>query len=497
MLLDFKAAPSEAFAGPWDLCVIGTGPAGMTVARAVAQEGGRVLLLEAGAIGPTAESQSIYEGKSVGSVNYSGVQRYRLRQFGGTSMHWAGRCALFDPIDFENRDIFGMPGWPISYQETYRHLSAAKDILDITGQPLQEDEFEEWTDKRFRIAPFAYSPPTRFGTKYKDEIAQSEAITCLYNANATDLEISEDRSRAERVVLAGYDGRRETVAADRFVVALGGMETPRFLLNSRDADGMALGNETDWVGRTFMEHFQCHFGVYAATNEAFWSKFVNTSGRGKGKPLLPSFETMRQKGIANGTLSIHPAAKKKFFGRMAPLRKMRRDVYCSVPRLKANVQASGGDLTCDGEGYFGSLLEHLPNRDSRVLVDKDSLDPFGKPRIMLKYEISDADRHTIRTLGIEVGKAFAEQGIGRVRVFDSVLDGAPDVEAHAHHMGTTRMAATAQYGVVDPNCRLFTKENVYVAGSSVFSTGGGVNPTLTLVSLALRLGEHLSAQVKG
>ncbi|MEM9840081.1 MAG: GMC family oxidoreductase, partial [Pseudomonadota bacterium] len=122
MLLDFKAAPPEAFAGPWDLCVIGTGPAGMTVARSVAKQGGRVLLLEAGALGPTQESQDIYAGKSVGSIDYPGVQRYRLRQFGGTSMHWAGRCALFDRIDFENRDVFGMPSWPISYEETYRHL---------------------------------------------------------------------------------------------------------------------------------------------------------------------------------------------------------------------------------------------------------------------------------------------------------------------------------------------------------------------------------------
>ncbi|MEM9837940.1 MAG: GMC oxidoreductase, partial [Pseudomonadota bacterium] len=387
--------------------------------------------------------------------------------------------------------------WPISYEETYRHLDGAKEILDIADKPLEGYSFEGWTDKRFRIATYALSKPTRFGIKYRQEIEESEAITCLYNANATDLDISDDGSRADKVKIAGYDGRREEVSAARFVVALGGLENPRFMLNSVDKNGQALGNESDWVGRTFMEHFQCRFGIFTQMDESFWSQYMSPLHRGNGRPLLPSFELMEREGIANGTVSIHPASKTKFYGRLAMMRRVRRDVNCTVPRLKAGIQASGQNLICDGEGYFGSILEHLPNRDSRVMVDPNDLDPFGKGRMRLKYEILDRDLHTIRTLGLEVGKAFAEMNIGRARINTGTLNGTPKIEAHAHHMGTTRMASTPSYGVVDENCRIFSKENVYVAGSSVFSTGGGVNPTLTLVSLALRLGEHLGEQLNG
>jgi len=96
----------------FDVCVCGSGPAGMTVARTLAAAGRHVALLEAGGLELSEASAAIYEGINAGRP-YGGLDACRLRYFGGTSNHWAGRCGLFDPVDFEKRDYHGLPGWPI------------------------------------------------------------------------------------------------------------------------------------------------------------------------------------------------------------------------------------------------------------------------------------------------------------------------------------------------------------------------------------------------
>ena len=136
MIIDLNAVEGWPFAAPHQVCVCGSGPAGMTVARELARRGVRVLLLEAGGYELSPESQEIYQAKSIGPLTYYGVDSCRLRMFGGTSNHWSGRCGVLDPLDFEARDIWSVPGWPISHAEAYRRLDDAREILDIAGQSL-------------------------------------------------------------------------------------------------------------------------------------------------------------------------------------------------------------------------------------------------------------------------------------------------------------------------------------------------------------------------
>ena len=139
-----------------------------------------------------------------------------------------------------------------------------------------------------------------------------------------------------------------------------------------------------------------------------------------------------------------------------------------------------------------SLLEQAPSRDSQVSLTAQ-VDPFGLRRAHIHWQINDADRRTIRTLGLAMAADLARRDLARVRRANYILD--PKLEIpigdHAHHMGTTRMSHDAKDGVVDENCRVHSLDNLYVAGSSVFPTGGGTSPTLTIVLLALRLARHL------
>lgn len=485
MIVDLAAAEQSPFEGAYDLCVCGSGPAGMTVAREAAAHGLRVVLLEGGGFEYSDASQEIYKAASVGPLTYYGVETCRLRYFGGTSGHWAGRCAILDPLDFEARDIWdGLPGWPISHQEAYRRLDDARDILDIADQSLAPRREPQWRSARLAASGFARSAPTRFGEKFRSELKESNRITVALNANVLSLELSPDRSNVTAVELSDWRNRRFKVAARRTVLAFGSLENARFLLNMGALDNAPIGDAGGFVGRCFMEHFNVVLGRFAADRSPIWRREDSLS-------VTLTSEAARRRGIGSAIVALSPNASPRHYGRLAPVRGLINDMQCAL------VPSDRRNNICAGDGLATDIIEQTPNRDSRVTLDKRSKDRFGRHHINVDWRFSAQDLKTISGLAEEVGKAIAEQNHGRFKIADEILAGAPVPDGHCHQMGTTRMSVDPKLGVVDENCRVHGMKNLYIAGSSVFSTGGGANPTVTVVALALRLGEHLAAAARG
>jgi choline dehydrogenase-like flavoprotein len=145
----------------------------------------------------------------------------------------------------------------------------------------------------------------------------------------------------------------------------------------------------------------------------------------------------------------------------------------------------------------GARVEPDPHPESRVTLTNEK-DALGMPIANLHWAISDdVKRSTFRTLELfarEVGK----HNIGRMRIFfdpTAPWPEWPDMEVGFHHCSTTRMSDTPKTGVVDRNCRVHGVSNLYVAGSSVFSTAGSGSPTMMLTALALRLADHIKADM--
>ncbi len=480
MIIDLNAAETTPFDGVYDVCVCGSGPAGMTVAREAAARGLRVLLLEGGGFDLSEPSQEIYQAKSVGSLVYYGVETCRLRMFGGTSGHWAGRCAILDEIDFEARDIWGgLPGWPISHREAYRRLDDARDILDIADLSLAARREPHWKSSRLSPSGYARSAPTRFGEKFRGELAASKGVTASLNANVVSLELSDDGRAVAAVEIADWRDRRFKIAARQTVLAFGSLENARFLLNMGALKNAPIGDQGGFVGRCFMEHFDIVLGRFTAEHSAIWRRDSALS-----VTLAPGIA--RGRGLGSAVVALTPNGEPRHFGRLAPLRKVVNDIECALGSSDAR-----GSI-CAGDGVATDIIEQIPNPDSRVALDPSTKDRFGHFRIGVDWRLSGQDVKTISGLAEEVGKAIAEQDIGRFRIADEILAGAPEPGFHCHQMGTTRMAADPKFGVVDGDCRVHGMRNLYIAGSSVFSTGGGANPTTTIVALALRLGEHLA-----
>ncbi|MFN0024671.1 MAG: FAD-dependent oxidoreductase [Parvularculaceae bacterium] len=484
MIIDLNAAETVPFEGAFDVCVCGSGPAGMTVAREAAARGLRVLLLEAGGFDLSEQSQEIFQAKSVGPLEYYGVEACRLRMFGGASGHWAGRCSVLDEIDFEPRDIWGLPGWPIARAEAYRRLDDAQAILDIEGQSLAPRREPHWKSTRLAPSGFArsglkHSGPTRFGEKFRAELGASKQITVCLNANVLSLDLSDDRRAVTGVRVADWRERLFTVAARQTVLAFGSLENARFLLNMAALASAPIGDQGGFVGRCFMEHFDIVLGRFVTENTALWRREDALS-----VTLAP--QVARKRGLGSAVVSLSPNAQPRHFGRLAPLRRLANDIECAISSPGAR------STICSGDGMATDIIEQAPNRDSRVLLDESAKDRFGHFRVNVDWRLSAQDVKTITGLAEEVGKSLAEQNAGRFKIADDILDSAPVPGFHCHQMGTTRMSVDPKFGVVDSDCRVHGMQNLYVAGSSVFATGGGANPTTTIVALALRLGEHLA-----
>jgi choline dehydrogenase-like flavoprotein len=486
MLFDFNDAFDRVVGRKYDVCVCGTGPAGITTARKLAQGGKRVLLLEAGGLEYSDESQDHYKGKTIGKNPFWWLESGRLRYFGGASNHWGGLCAMMDPVTFENTSE-GLPGWPIPQSELLAGFDEAKEIFEIPGADYTPRKQPGLPSPDFNQFSVFDSPPVRFGEKYRDEIRQSQQIDAFLNANVVDIRLTDDLAGVAHLRVENYKGNKVDVAADQYVIAFGGLENPRALLNANSQIPAGVGNQSGLVGGCFMEGLNVPLGRFVVTDPAFWSKDVR---------LVPSAEFVRQHDINNGVLDFAPNASSAgigYSGRLKVVKEFLRDTGCYLPAVR-DLARKVVDFDCVGDGLITTLIEQQPNPKSRISLS-DDVDSFGLRRSQIDWSFTEYDDKTIRTLAMAGARAMAQFDRARVQLSQYILDKdmtIGPIGGQGHHMGTTRMSADPRYGVVDENSKVHGMRNLYMAGASVFSRCGGRNPTMTVVLLSLRLGKYLS-----
>jgi choline dehydrogenase-like flavoprotein len=451
-----------------NVCVVGAGPAGITLARELASRSKRVVLAEGGGMVYEGESQELYAGENSGE-RYP-IQTTRQRYFGGTSNHWEGYCTPLGGLDFQSRSWVPRSGWPIDEHTLLPLWRRAHEILDLGSfeySPASVQAATEYLDfdpTRLTTRLWRHSPPTRFGTKYREEIEGSKAITCLTHANLLEIISSRDGGRVERLVFGDGDAEPVRVRAEVFVIACGGLENPRLLLHAPDRMHRAMGPAADMLGRCFMEHVHIGTAARIYPRGDWWRAYERFTHEGVG--------------ITTGIgLSESVQAEERLQNLCAMIRPM-----TSPPGVREGT-------TCLTMHVVG---EQAPDLESRVSLGDDR-DRVGMRRLRLHWKLGEADRRTVERGAITLARELGRMRLGRVRIGVATTKGKfPEGNWPAsHHMGTTRMAVDPSQGVVDEHCCVHGVENLYVAGSSVFPTGGYANPTLTLVALALRLGDAL------
>lgn len=466
-------APLPDSPPPAEICIFGSGPAGMTLAVKLAQQGRKVVLVEAGAFEYEDWSQDHYKGTVIGD-EYHDLDNARLRMFGGSSNHWAGHCIPLDSEDYRPRPNAPGTGWPISIDDVSPYLAEACDILEIPNDFAQE----RYTGS-IRKTRFQWSPPVLFGEKYHDEIAASSNLSVYLETALVGFEREGQRISAASLRRRG--GRDVTLRADSFVICMGGIENSRQLLWINEQNNRALIPNHDLIGRYWMEHPHAQLGevLFKDLPPDF---FLN------GEATF-SLTRARQDeaGLFNAALQVEEYS-------YSGTKQLVADIACVAPGLGERLfGALGKKLVC-GARLHGQW-EQAPDQGNYVALGAER-DAFGIPRPELHWRRSDQDRRTITETTRLFAQELARFDKGRVRLADWIAEDAPipddDMMAIWHHMGGTRMSDDPTTGLTDGNLRVHGLENLYIGGSSVFPTGGYANPTLMIVQLSLRLADTLN-----
>jgi choline dehydrogenase-like flavoprotein len=502
----------------YDVIIIGTGAGGGTLARALAPTGKRILILERGGFLPREK-----ENWSPRAVNLEG--RYKAqetwldsagREFhpsihywvGGNTKFYGAALIRFRKQDFgELRHYDGVsPAWPIDYDELEPYYGAAEKLYKVHGErgldpteppsstPLphpavsHEPAIQEIVDamKSFGHRPF----PMPLGIDLNEDARQdSVCIRCntcdgypcvvdgksdahvigikpaLAYPNVTLLthalvrELSTDPSgRSVESVIVEREGQTERYSANIVVVACGAINSAALLLRSvSDKHPHGLANSSGAVGRNYMAHQNS--GMLCVSTRPNPTRFQKTMG------LNDFYFGADDSELPLGHISM--------LGKMDGVT-MKTGAPPLVPLCMLNLMASHSF-------DFWLTSEDLPRPENRVTVE-----PSGQIRLAYAPNNQEAHRRLTRKL---------KQLVDRLLPLGLKLDKRIPLAGTAHQCGTLRFGDDPKTSVLDRNCKAHDLDNLYVADASFFPSSAAVNPALTIMANALRVGEHLKQQL--
>jgi len=528
-----------------DLCIVGGGAAGIAIARSFLGTRFNVCLIESGGLAGEDRSQALYEGSSAGDLEFD-PGTSRMRVFGGSCNLWGGGCIPLGRQDLERREWVPHSGWPIDYAELEPFYQRAREYCQIGALDLADGSFVEPPihsslpfDENKLVNQFFARSPILFGDAYRTELERAGNITVLLHGNLLELKASADGKRVREAHIGALGGARCVVRARHYVLACGGIENARLLLLSNSVMPEGLGNQHDVVGRYFMDHPSGKLGTLTAKAPHRITRPYERR-RIKGAPpafpeiaLSPQFQ--RRHRVLNGR--VHPFGVEGPLPRgIRALRELKTALRNTLPDENALLEArlsealrnapmghvitapenlgltalklglGIGDLAracvhkladrptvtnshVDLVGYF----EQAPNPDSRITLGRD-VDAFGQRKVKVDWRLTELDHETYRSSARVFGEEIASAGKGHFELEPWLEENGgtrPEVHGTAHHMGTTRMSDHPSAGVVDANCKVHGMDNLHIAGSSVFPTGGWAFPTFTIVALSMRLADEL------
>jgi choline dehydrogenase-like flavoprotein len=582
MIIDARQLPADEVLET-EVCIIGSGPAGLAIAHEFAGQNFRVCILESGDFDTPSpentaladvelatdflqETAGLRDPKLAAKADYWetwGIAENdriqispdrRNRRFGGNSIYWAIKIAEnqtglrhrpLDEVDFEKRDWLPYSGWPFDRAHLMPYYQRAQKIFGMGSFAYEQDDWQDPQNPplplkgdRVTTRMFLFSPGAAFHQDLRQVVNNAENITTYLNANAVELETNDTGTTVNRVRVVCLPNKQFWVSARMVILAVGGIESAQLLLLSKQVQKAGLGNEHDLVGRFFMDHPLVHGGYFIPSNrQLFNSTGLYDMRRVNGRTVMGALgltdEAMRREKLLNLCAKIFPRPKRyrssdaidslkqlvslrafkagsadvmEHLGKVVTgMDEIAGSIYDKVTRKQmpfwSNMSTGGwSHLQPNREKAYGifdvlHITEQVPNPNNRVVL-ADNTDLLGRRKARLQACWRREDVEGIRRGQAVLAEELARAGLGQ---FVIAHDGELPIIATAgasHHMGTTRMHADPKQGVVDPNCKVHSVSNLYIASGSVFPTGGYANPTLTIVALAVKVADQVKTALQ-
>ena len=457
---------NNAIKKQYDVCIIGGGASGITIAKNLDKKFKICLLESLDNSDDTFRdiSEEIYDGKVIGDKYYD-LRYCRVRSFGGSTNHWGGYIMPLDEYDLLKKDYLSKNFWPISFNELKKHEDKAREILNIQN-------FKKDKNLNDATEVFYKENPIRFSSEYKKFFKESKNIEVMFNANLIDLKLNNNK--IESVICSNYNHFTHQIKSKIFIFSMGGIENSRFLLwfNKK-----YFKNKTMPIGNYWMEH------PHNISADAILYEKIEQTRYFK----IPQIKKIQKK-IGNCIIALEPRPSIN-----NKTKDLIREIACLNPNLgKKIISKFNKNLYC--HSIVRTIAEQQPKIENKIVLQNEK-DYFGVPKSKLFWKKNKFDLRTVLVNLEEFGKFLTKNKMGSLGIKKTYYEGNfPDDEISGgnHHLGGTIMGMNKKDSVCDKNLKFWDTDNLYISGSSVFPTGGAANPTLTIIQLSIRLSNHLN-----
>jgi choline dehydrogenase-like flavoprotein len=540
-----------------DVCIIGSGAAGIAIAREFIGTQHSVILLEGGGTAFESRSQDPYKSEVVG-LKHDGIHNGRVRVVGGTTTLWPGQTIPLWPVDFQKRSWVPLSGWPLDRDKLIPYFDRSADVLQVQRRAF---EVSDLSDRGENLPVYQgdgvstyfsqFSPMPNFSQAYRGQIAAAENIKLITHANVLGLEVSADATSVREVKVRSFEGKALCVRAQIFIVCCGGIETARLLLVSNSVEPAGIGNRNDVVGRYFQDHpgvamavrpldhkrFTRWYGAFRRGDikiavkftaseklqhdqqilnvggEVFYPiSFAITAAKMMVGSVTQVFRKKKKPAAGNGGAatgngdhgdkghgeSDQTTARARLFESLASVANRLDQVGRTAffKRYVLGKVATAGSL----QPHVGFSVEQVPNAESRITLGRE-VDCLGVRRSVLQWKVTETEGRSIQVFAQALADEWRKLGLAEYNPDDLHIAGRERGEHGgfidaSHHMGTTRMGTDPATSVVNPDCLVHGYHNLYIGSSAVFPTSGFSNPTFTILALCMRISDDVKARLR-
>ncbi len=435
----------------YDLIVIGSGPAGLTLAHKYEERtGNSVLILESGGRSETGSdnARELSLVDATGDLPATSYAFHNQRVFGGTSIVWSGWCQVLEKRAFLNDE------WPFPYDDLYAYYPQAADILDVPEAVHRNPETPFPDNANVVYRPYYFSPPTRFNVAFDEWVSSNANVDILFNHSVTRINIRGDA--ASSVAMLESSGSRPVPAeafGNEIALAAGGVQNARLLQLS-----LPRHNKLP-VGRYFCEHPHLYQYADLVLDELKFQQVKDKHTSWIVHAIALSSEFCNEHSLASATFQVRhtESATHNILGRS-------RRTIAGRTHVRAEMASLG---------------------QNRITLSNNRRDFLNQPvaHVGLKFNLRE-----IRAACDHLNAELVRSGLGRMGIRPEKFN----IAGGGHMMGSTRMGDDPGNSVTDAQGRVHGMENLYVAGSSLFPSAAAANPTLTIVAMSLRLADYLS-----